>query len=738
MSIARWGHLLLVKWGSERNTVTMGTNGALSKPLHSRSVEQRIEVVKGRVYIHPLPQLLDNIGYLIVCTPPPRSDAPILGLIVDCADAESIWDQVELIRDVHYSHIRNSIAIHSILSTHKHHDHTAGNRDMIYHPTVGVTLKQIYGGAVDNVPYATQQVTNGSFISLPFVGDNDMGSLIEIECIAVPSHTRGSIVYNLRNLVSTSENSARGEHGTPNSLVVSHLFAGDAMFSGGCGVAFEADSEFPKDMSADGKTVNNRFKPGAGLLSIERCFCEIMRRALHDDEAITNERGCSMSSQMLIYPGHEYTLDLLQRQLNRSHEYSHFNRHDPATFFEVVSQYFVAGHRRHLPKSTRLLTVPTTMKRELKINPYLRSLKKRGEHLLTAVSLWYKYGFRTSNIEKATGSGDSTFLAMPLSQFDGVDYINSNMSEKSESSEYIWNHDHHDVNKSVFSTVYSADLESIIDGLKCGKLNSKKAAKKLSRLTDRLEESTVTRRPIPDRLPSEKNMYLGLLALSVLGSAPSGITHGDSQTMNLASPVDNSDHLLISKDLLIRSLRRLGLLPSWQSDPEGKDEVTQMISLLWQEATSDLFSLGYIHKSNEEDIEDSNGDLIELGILKLTLYSLTQKTSCFHKVCMPCGSKPSRCNSNPEGARRKDMKRSGGELVRHDIFQCPMCSNVMGCRGHDEAFNQSPPEPIRPSTVKIANSPSRGSRNGDLDGNIELKVVSVANAIPAGRRSPPL
>ena len=183
LGIARWGHLLLVKWGSDTNTVTVGTSGALSKPLHSRSIEQRTEVVKGRVYIHPLPQLLDNIGYLIVCTPPPHSDAPILGLIVDCAEADSVWDQVELIRDVHYSHIKNSIAIHSILSTHKHHDHTAGNRHMIRHPIVGVTLKQIYGGAVDNVPFATQQVTNGSFISLPFVGDNDMGSLIEIECM---------------------------------------------------------------------------------------------------------------------------------------------------------------------------------------------------------------------------------------------------------------------------------------------------------------------------------------------------------------------------------------------------------------------------------------------------------------------------------------------------------------------------------------------------------------------------
>jgi hypothetical protein len=656
-----------------------------------------------------------------------------LGLIVDCAEADSVWDQVELIRDVHYSHIKNSIAIHSILSTHKHHDHTAGNRHMIRHPIVGVTLKQIYGGAVDNVPFATQQVTNGSFISLPFVGDNDMGSLIEIECIAVPSHTRGSIVYNLRNVLNTNDD-GRQRHQSPVPLVVSHMFAGDAMFSGGCGVAFEADTEFPKDMSTEGKNPHNRFKPGAGLLSIERCFCEMLRRALHDDEAVGHGEKCSMANQMLIYPGHEYTLDLLQRQLDRGHEYSNMNRHDPAAFFEVVSQYFVAGHRRNLPKSTRLLTVPTSMKRELKINPYLRSLKKRGEHVLTAVSLWYKYGYRTSSISISNVRGSQkTFLAMPLSQFDGLEYINSTMSDKSESSEYIWNSDHNDVNKSIFSTVYSADLQSVVDGLKDGKLNAKKAAKKLSRLPDRLEESTITRRPIPDRLPSEKNMYLGLLALAVLGSAPSGITYGDSEKMNLAAPVDNSDHLLISKDLLIRSLRRLGLLPSWQSDPNTRDELTQMIFLLWKEATADLFHQGATNKENQEDIEDSNGDLVELGILKLTLYSLTQKTSCFQKVCMPCGSKPSRRDCDPEGAKRQQMKRSGGELVRHDVFQCPMCCPVLGCPVDEGGDNQSP-DRVRPntSTVKIANSPPRGGNRGDLNGNIELKVVSMPSS-PKGR-----
>ena len=60
--LVRWGHLKLLSWDSKtKNGVFLLGNGSNQIVLHSRYIEQRTEVIQGRVYIHPLPQLLDNI-----------------------------------------------------------------------------------------------------------------------------------------------------------------------------------------------------------------------------------------------------------------------------------------------------------------------------------------------------------------------------------------------------------------------------------------------------------------------------------------------------------------------------------------------------------------------------------------------------------------------------------------------------------------------------------------------------
>jgi len=471
--IARWGHLALLRMGAKsRNGVNLDSDGK-TMPMHSRAIEQRTEVVKGRVYIHPLPQLLDNIGYLIVCVPPTRRSktSPILGILVDCGDAASVIDQIEIIRDVHYPNIRkNDIEIHALLCTHKHHDHTAGNRGLVKHSVIGSTLVNIYGGAVENVPYCTTPVRNGDLINLPSSGDNDMGSLIEIECVALPSHTRGSIVYALRNKPEI-------EMVGPDPPVISHLFTGDAMFSGGGGVPFESDIEFAKDTSIENKTINSPFKPNGGSLSIERCFAELLRRSVKDEDALNSPDGLA-THQMMVFPGHEYTIELLQRQMqaNTLQTDSQWNKHQPSVFFELASQFFIAGHRRNLPKSTRLLTVPSSMKKELKVNPYFRSLKKRGELLLTALTIWYKHlhDEKKSKISKFSGSNvDMTYLSMPFtfSNDDSIKPALSTFSDKTPSSENTWNVNHNDFNRSIFTTVYTSDLEDIIDGLKNGRID---------------------------------------------------------------------------------------------------------------------------------------------------------------------------------------------------------------------------------------------------------------------------
>jgi hypothetical protein len=598
-------------------------------------------------------------------------------VLVDCGDADSVMDQIDLIRDVHYANIENNtIEVHCLLCTHKHHDHTGGNRGLMRSKIIAATLKNICGGAIENVPYCNTPVVDGDIIKLPSKGNNDMGALIEIECLAVPSHTRGSIVYVLRNKANTLGSNE-------NKPVVSHLFTGDAMFSAGGGVPFESDFESTKEKSMDNKTIQSKFKPNGGSLSIERCFAKLLRRSVPDEYTINSPDGLGIH-QMMIFPGHEYTIDLLQRQMQPSnlHFNSQWNRHQPSVFFELASQYFIAGHRRNLPKSTKLLTVPSSMKRELKINPYFRSLQKRGELLLTALTIWYKYlhSNKKSKLSKFNGSNvDMTYLSMPLtfSMDDSITASASTLSEKTPSSANTWNVNHDDFNRSVFTTVYTNDLEDVIHGLKHGRMNPASAAKKLTELSNKLDEPTVMRRPIPNTLPSEKKMYMGLLALAVLGSDPSGLCASDSRKLNIPSPIGDTDHLLISKRKLISTLFRLGLLPC-DKESSGIDEIVLIINLLWEESRLDHGSSQTITDIADFEIgRAEKDDLIELGALKLTLFGVVYKQpSWFRKYCMPC-------RSTPELKDKIRLKRTGAELVKHDVAKCPMCASVLGCPKHD-------------------------------------------------------
>lgn len=786
--VARSLHITLLNWGAKKNG-----------SLHSRAVEQRTEVVKDRVYIHPLPQLVDNIGYVIICVPPPRnytssfahskfgkgkkqqkpkkrkkkSLAPVWCIIIDCGDGLSVLDQIRVIRDAHYRNFsKNPFRIYSVLSTHKHHDHTAGNK-MLWQKFGKTEMKRgkkgdgkkiknkkqetessgemiggIVGGAIENVPWCTVEVRNGDRVTLPGTTSgpdsneegygNDMGNLVEIECIAVPSHTRGSIVYALRNLprgkvnslkdaCNDNDNHLMGGSGlgiglgdsyddNDDDIVVSHLFTGDAMFSAGAGVPFEADIEFPSDQGADGKKSYTPFKPGAGGLSIERCFAEILLRSLNEEGEDINA-----NMRMLLFPGHEYTLDLLQRQLQRKsspQEYNaHWEKHNPNAFFELASHYFVMNHRRNLPKCSKLLTVPTSIRKEMKINPFMRSLTRRGEQILRAVVIWYKHGKRRGEI-RSTKSSDNTrrrgvrgslqkteseYITMPpISHYGSKEMElrkpSSTLSDRS-TSETIWTKDYHDVNKSVFTTVYSRDLEQVVEGLKTGTIDGHLAAKKLVQMCRKMDKPAVLRRPLPGTLPSEKQMYMGLVALAVLGSAPSGLSRYDAEVMGLVSPVESSDYLKISKKRLVAMLRRLELLPPKPAGGplqmnEGS-ELVQMIDLLWIETRKNFADhitaeqgegVGEGRRDGAElDIIEVEGqdedvkDLVELGALKCTLYSVPyNQPSWFSKFCMPCTEQPSSLPQIDPRTKKK-LKRSGGELIRHDAMRCPLCSGTVGC-----------------------------------------------------------
>jgi len=302
----------------------------------------------------------------------------------------------------------------------------------------------------------------------------------------------------------------------------------------------------------------------------------------------------------------------------------------------------------------------------------------------------------------------------------------SGASEKTPSSTNTWNVNHDDFNQSIFTTVYTSDLNNVIRGLKNGKITPQKAAIKLAKLSKNLEEPAVLRRPIPSTLPSEKKMYMGLLALSVLGSAPSGLSASDSETMKLPLPVANTDRLLISKKRLISSLFRLGLLPSDETFEGGIDQIVVIINLLWDEARLDKDDLKLEEESVVADFElgqDDKADLIELGALKLTLYAVAyNQPSWFKKYCMPC-------KSAPKAVSVSKIKRSGGELVKHDVTKCPMCANVLGCPKHDNG-NADDEDDDLSYDKSLTNESSTQVRlvedvrqRGKNDDDIELRMV---------------
>lgn len=627
-NLGKWGHLLLLRLGMRRSKT--GT--------HSRCSDFRVELCDG-VYVHCIPQLTDNMAYGILF----EDEYDIKAMIVDVADPKDLKRQLDLISVIHYE--KKKITIQVVLSTHKHHDHTAGNGSMKSIP--------IYGGAIEKVPYCTHYLKDGDYVKLPLTGygyNND----VQIEAIAAPSHTRGSMVYALR----TKENT--------------FLFTGDAMFSAGGGVPFEAEMNSCGE-DARKKKWNAIIQPAAGMNSMERVFCEILLRSVAN----------GTNNQALIFPGHEYTFDLLQRQfdvktpfaqdfttnvnVNKVSSYSTF---PPKAFFNTVSQYYIAAHRRTLPRSGgRMLTIPSTIKRELDINPHFRNLVKRGHVFITALRLYRKYlsannGLsKKDNMDKSSGSTSSD-SSIPLS---------STSSRSVLSSDSAWTITSHDVHKELFTTVYTDDLQKIILALRDKKINHLQAADALASLGKELSTPVVEKRPIPNTLLSDKSIWAGSLSLAILGARPTAMTPSDAQRMNLPPPVHRkqSDEILISRTRLIRALYHLGAISSMSAS--HSDDVAS-INHLWNDAIElQQIKKKSSHQKTYDSIDAEHRkpadlpDLIPLLHVKSALYGLNMQS---RKYCFPC-------NSSSSISTNKQLRRSNGELVRHHPAYCRLCRHFI-------------------------------------------------------------
>ena len=286
-------------------------------------------------------------------------------------------------------------------------------------------------------------------------------------------------------------------------------------------------------------------------------------------------------------------------------------------------------------------------------------------------------------------------------------------------SEQVWNVKASDLSKPIFTAVYTADLDLIINELDGGKIKAEEAVTKLKTMRNRAEEPVVSRRAIPGTLPSEKIMYHALLGLAIIGSAPTAMTLSDSRSMNLPRPLlpANTHKMKISKKRVVAMLQFLGII---DDSAEGRD-LNTMVDYLWQEAAD--YGIPDDYKATLADNEAGlDGDEMELGILRWMLFGIeANQPTWFERFCMPCGpAPPPPTREHP--IHKAKLRRTNGELVKHDALTCSLCRNVAGCPLSDG----------REHEVVVANGGQNGCDNtlrttpdNDKKHTIRLKFPSV-------------
>ena len=217
--------------------------------------------------VTPIPVLSDNYTWLL------RSPQGRDAVVVDPGEAEPVARALDAL----------GLRLTAILITHHHGDHVAGVDAL-----VGNGLP-VYGPGRSRIPHLSDAVAAGDHVAPPGLGAT-------FEVLAVPGHTLDHIAYLGDGL----------------------LFAGDALFAGGCGRLFEGT---PEQMQ--------------GYLA--------QLRELPDDTR--------------IYCGHEYTLANLEFA-------SAVEPDNPALQDRL--------ERTRRQRERGAITLPSTMGEERATNPFLR------------------------------------------------------------------------------------------------------------------------------------------------------------------------------------------------------------------------------------------------------------------------------------------------------------------------------------------------------------------------------
>jgi len=204
----------------------------------------------GEVVIHSIACLMDNYCYLLVDTS--GAEPPYPCCIIDASEHVAIIKGLNEIAVSHYEGrgvpkdgeeatkntdgttttttaatankqknrkqelvdgFSDVLRLEAILSTHRHWDHTHGNKGILANVK---SCTRVYGGRADDVPECTHPLDDCDVVTI--------GNM-QISAIATPCHTRGSLVYKIK-----------GQGGVQDAL-----FTGDTLFTGGCGAPFEGN-----------------------------------------------------------------------------------------------------------------------------------------------------------------------------------------------------------------------------------------------------------------------------------------------------------------------------------------------------------------------------------------------------------------------------------------------------------------------------------------------------------------
>ena len=221
--------------------------------------------------ITTIKSLTDNYIWIL------RNNSDNLTAVIDPGESESVNKTLK----------KNQWDLNQIINTHHHYDHTDGNSKLKEKWNAELVAPKQEKNKIPNIDI---EVKDGDLINL---------AGLKAKVIHTPGHTIGHVVYYLEK--------------------EKILFAGDTIFSLGCGRVFEGSME---DMYLSLKKIKN------------------------------------LDPKTLIYCGHEYTENNLKFAKEVEKQNNDFN-----FFSNKISNL----------KELDLPTIPTVLEDELKCNPFLRT-----------------------------------------------------------------------------------------------------------------------------------------------------------------------------------------------------------------------------------------------------------------------------------------------------------------------------------------------------------------------------